>query len=206
MPDLILASSSRYRAELLSRLGLPFTQRRPDVDETPIAGEAAPALVERLGVAKAEAVARAVVGDAIVSDGPNPIAAIVIASDQVCDRGGDILGKPGDAATAQRQLATLSGQTVVFHTSLVVLNTTTGLMSRHVDQTTVTFRDLSASEIAAYVDREQPFDCAGAFKSEGLGVALFERIDNRDPNALIGLPLIALCRLLREQGINPLSV
>lgn len=187
---LILASTSRYRAELLARLGLPFESAAPDVDETPLPGEPADKLVARLSLAKARAVAaRADKGS------------LVIGSDQVAVLDGTILGKPGTEANAKDQLARLSGRTVRFLTGLCLFNTATGTHQVRVVETPVRFRKLSAAAIADYVQREQPLDCAGSFKSEGLGIALFETIGGTDPNALIGLPLIELCTLLADQGV-----
>ena len=192
--QLLLASSSRYRRQLLERLGLPFSTASPDIDETPEAGETAAALVDRLALAKARALA-----DQYREH-------LIIGSDQVAALGHAILGKPGTAARARQQLSRLSGKRVVFHTALVVLDSSSGRFLRTQDQTEVTFRDLSAMEIASYVDAEQPLDCAGAFKSEGLGVALFESMQTSDPSALIGLPLIELCGLLRAFNLNPLVI
>ncbi|HVH35277.1 MAG TPA: Maf family nucleotide pyrophosphatase [Tahibacter sp.] len=190
--DLVLGSTSRYRAELLRRLTTQFRQAAPDVDESRLPGEAPRALAERLALAKAEAVARRHPG------------ALVIGSDQVAAFDGRILGKPGDAATAHAQLAACSGRHVEFHTALCLVDArdpTAPRIHAETDLTTVQFRVLDAAEIARYVEREQPLDCAGSFKSEGLGIALFERIATDDPSALIGLPMIALCRLLRRAGV-----
>ncbi|HZP66922.1 MAG TPA: Maf family nucleotide pyrophosphatase [Rudaea sp.] len=189
--DLVLASTSRYRRELLSRLTSRVRQLAPDVDETPQPGEAPAALAGRLAEAKARAVAARSPG------------ALVIGSDQVADLDGRALGKPGDAATARAQLAACAGRDVVFHTAVCVVDARTAPLwsSAAVDVTRVRFRALTADEIARYVEREQPLDCAGSFKSEGLGIALFESIESHDPTALVGLPLIALCRVLRGAGI-----
>jgi septum formation protein len=190
--DLVLASTSRYRAELLRRLTAQFRQAAPDVEETRLPGEAPRALAERLAQAKAEAVARRHPG------------ALVIGSDQVAALDDRILGKPGDAATACAQLAACSGRRVDFHTALCLIDAREPAALRvhaETDLTTVQFRVLDATEIARYVERERPLDCAGSFKSEGLGIALFERITNDDPSALIGLPMIALGRLLRRAGV-----
>lgn len=186
MPALVLASTSRYRRTLLERLGLPFDCAAPDVDETPQAGEAPPALAARLAAAKATEVAARHPG------------AWVIGSDQVADLNGRPLGKPGTVAAACAQLAAMAGQTVRFHTALCLARD--GTMFTAMDLTEVRFRALQAPEIARYVAAEQPLDCAGSFKCEGLGISLFEAIDNRDPTALVGLPLIALCALLRNAG------
>jgi len=193
MTPLILASTSRYRAELLGKLGLEFSARAPDVDETPGPGEPAEALVLRLAEAKARAVA---------ASAPQ---ALVIGSDQVAVCRGRTLGKPGTEARARAQLAELAGQQVLFLTGLCLLDSATGVLQSAIDTTRVTFRPLTAGEIEAYVAREQPLDCAGSFKSEGLGIALFEAIEGKDPNALIGLPLIDLCRMLRNAGVSVLG-
>ncbi|MFW6092786.1 MAG: Maf family protein [Pseudomonadota bacterium] len=192
MTELVLASGSRYRAELLSRLGLEFEIAPPAVDETAGAGEDPEALVLRLAHSKAAAAAEA---------RPD---ALVIGSDQVAVCDGEILGKPGTRERACRQLAALSGCEVLFHTGLCVLDTARGKARSAVVSTPVRFRALEPAEIEHYVDREQPLDCAGAFKSEGLGIALFESIGGEDPTALIGLPLIELCRMLRESGMKVL--
>ncbi len=190
--DLVLGSTSRYRAELLRRLTTQFRQAAPDVDETRRPGEAPRALAQRLAQAKAEAVARRHPG------------ALVIGSDQVAALADATLGKPGDAATARAQLAACSGRHVDFHTALCLVDAREPAAPRvyaDTDLTTVQFRVLDTAEIARYVEREQPLDCAGSFKSEGLGIALFERVSSDDPSALIGLPMIALCRLLRRAGV-----
>lgn len=187
MPRLVLASTSRYRRDLLERLRLPFDVARPEVDETPLAGEAPRALAVRLAEAKARAVA-ARAGDAWA-----------LGSDQVADLGGEPLGKPGQRDAAIRQLRAMSGRSVRFHTALCLAHAD-GRAFSAIDLTEVRFRSLGEAEIARYVDAEQPFDCAGSFKSEGLGIALFEAIENRDPSALVGLPLIATCELLRKAG------
>ncbi len=195
MPELILASSSRYRAALLRRLGLPFAVQSPDIDEAALPDERAEALVQRLARAKAANVFAMREND------------IIIASDQVGvvdGPGGErILGKPGDRQSAITQLKALSGREVRFLTSLCVCHP--GGEQLGVDTTRVQFRKLEAHAAARYVDREKPLDCAGSFRSEGLGIALFERIEGNDPNALIGLPLIQLCEMLRRIGIDPLG-
>ncbi|MBA0448508.1 Maf family protein [Stenotrophomonas maltophilia] len=183
---LVLASTSRYRRELLQRLGLPFECARPEVDETPLNGEDPRALAMRLAAAKAAEVAARHPG------------AWVIGSDQVADLNGKPLGKPGTVEVACAQLAAMAGQTVRFHTAISL--TRDGESFTTVDLTEVRFRGLGQEEIARYVAAELPLDCAGSFKCEGLGISLFEAIDNRDPTALIGLPLIALCGLLRRAG------
>lgn len=187
---IVLASTSRYRADLLRRLLADFEQAAPDTDETPQAGEAPASRALRLAIAKATAVA------ADFDD------ALVIGSDQVAELDGRILDKPGNAERACAQLAASSGREVHFHTALCLFDTRDGRRRTHVDHTHVRFRELNAAEIARYVEREQPLDCAGSFKCEGLGISLFEAIDSHDPSALIGLPLIALARLLREAGVE----
>ena len=192
-PRLVLASSSRYRRELLARLGIEFHSASPDVDETPLPGEAPAALVLRLAAAKASKVAE---GEAH---------AVVIGSDQVAVHEGKVLGKPGTVANAEAQLARLSGQRVDFLTGVALLNTDTGRLQTHTDRTTTTFRRLSRDEIRRYVELDHPLDCAGAIKSESRGVMLFEQVQTEDPSAAIGLPLIRLAALLRNEGINPLA-
>jgi MAF protein len=190
---LILASTSPYRRALLERLGLPFDAIAPEVDETPLPDESPDALVARLSKAKSAAVAEKLTD------------ALVIGSDQLAAVDGEILGKPGTEARAQEQLARLSGKEVTFLTGLCLTDTRTGTQQFELVTSPVRFRTLSAAQIADYVAREQPLDCAGAFKSEGLGIALFERIGGEDPNALIGLPLIALCGMLESAGMPVLG-
>ena len=189
MTRLVLGSQSRYRAELLRRLVADFEQRASGIDETLRAGEALPDAASRLACAKAD-VAGAGLADAWV-----------IGSDQIADLDGRALGKPGSIEQARAQLAACAGREVRFHTALCLLDTGSGQRRTHVDTTRVHFRPLTTAEIARYVEREMPLDCAGSFKCEGLGIALFERIDSSDPTALVGLPLIALARLLREAGL-----
>ena len=186
----VLGSTSRYRAELLGRLQLPFEQAAPDVDETPRPGEAPAALARRLALAKARDVAQRF---------PQ---AVVIGSDQVADLGGTPLGKPGTHERAVAQLRAMRGQTVIFQTALAVVCLETGFEQADLAAVKVVFRDLSDDEIEHYLRAEQPYDCAGSAKSEGLGIALLERIDNDDPTALVGLPLIRTCRLLRAAGVQ----
>ena len=188
MPRLILASTSRYRRELLERLRLPFDVARPEVDETALPDESPRNLSIRLAEAKAQAVATRQTGDTWA-----------LGSDQVAEVEGRALGKPGGREGAIGQLQAMSGRIVRFHTALCLAHAD-GRSFDGIDLTEVHFRELSDAEIERYVDAEQPFDCAGSFKSEGLGIALFERIDNRDPTALIGLPMIATCDLLRQAG------
>ncbi len=187
---LVLGSTSRYRRELLARLGLPFEVSAPDVDETPSSGELPVATALRLSEAKARAVA------ARYED------ALVIGSDQVADCDGRAVSKPGDRATAQRELRALSGRTIVFHTGVALVDAKTGRCQREMVDVVSVFRTLTDAEIDAYLDREAPYDCAGGVKSEALGIALFERITSDDPTALVGLPLIALCRMLRAEGVS----
>jgi septum formation protein len=189
---LILASTSRYRLELLQRLRLPFEVRAPDVDETPLSGETPRELALRLALAKADAVARI---DA---------EAIVIGSDQVADLDDVAIGKPGNHARATAQLRSMRGRTVVFHTAVAVVCRASGFRSAEVAPVTVRFRDLNDDEIEHYLRTEQPYDCAGSAKAETLGIALLDAIESDDPTALIGLPLIRTCALLRRAGIDPL--
>lgn len=190
---LVLASSSKYRRLLLQRLGVPFEAVAPDIDEAPHPGEDAASLTMRLAAAKAQAVA-----------GRRP-GTIVVASDQVAAEGGRILGKPGDEAGAVAMLESVSGRCVAFLTSLVVTGAKGGPAHRHVDETRVFFRRLGKEEIRRYVALERPLDCAGAIKSEGRGVLLFERVETQDPTALIGLPLIRLGAMLRAEGVAVLG-
>jgi septum formation protein len=184
---LILASTSRYRRELLARLRLPFDVASPGVDESALPGETLLALTARLAFEKAAAIAAGAPGS------------WVIGCDQLAELDGVALGKPGGRAAAIAQLAAMSGRTVVFRTAVSLVHAD-GRRLGAADATSVRFRALSADEIARYVDAEQPFDCAGSFKSEGLGIALFEAIESSDPTALVGLPLIATARLLRQAG------
>ncbi|MDD0810691.1 Maf family nucleotide pyrophosphatase [Curvibacter sp. RS43] len=187
---LVLGSTSRYRRELLQRLGLPFEVAAPDVDETPQADEAPAALALRLALAKAQAVAQQF---------PQ---AVVIGSDQVADLDGEPLGKPGNHERAVAQLRRMRGQTVVFQTAVAVVCQATGFERAELAQVKVRFRDLSDSEIENYLRAEQPYDCAGSAKSEGLGIALLSSIENDDPTALVGLPLIRTCNLIQAAGIR----
>ena len=195
MPDsalprtLILGSTSPYRRELLQRLRIPFEVQRPEVDETPLPHETPVALAQRLALTKAQAVALRF---------PQ---AIVIGADQVADLNGEPLGKPGNHANADKQLQQMRGQTVVFQTAVSVVCLATGFEQTELAQVKVQFRHVSDVAIEAYLQAEQPYDCAGSAKSEGLGIALLERIDNQDPTALVGLPLILTCRLLRAAGM-----
>jgi septum formation protein len=189
---IVLASSSPYRRELLTRLGLEFVVDRPDVDESPRVGELPDALVERLARAKARATAS------------RHHDALVIGSDQVALHAGTILDKPGSAERAVTQLMSMRGQTVVFYTGLCLLNTRTGGEQSAVERFVVTFRELGEAAITRYVMRDQPYDCVGGFKSEGLGIALFSRMTGDDPTTLVGLPLIRLVTLLNVEGIDVL--
>ncbi len=186
----ILASTSRYRRELLTRLRLPFEVQSPEVDETPLPGETPHALAIRLALEKADAVAARFPG------------AVVIGSDQVADLGGEALGKPGDHQRATAQLRRMRGQTLIFQTAVAVVCRATGFVQRDIAPVRVVFRDLSDAAIEQYLLAEQPYDCAGSAKSEGLGIALLDAIDSDDPTALVGLPLIRTCRMLRAAGVE----
>ena len=188
--SLILGSTSPYRRELLSRLRIPFSVQSPEVDETPLEGERPMQLAQRLALAKAKAVAE---------KNPN---AVVIGSDQVADLNGMSLGKPGNFERAMVQLRQMSGQTIVFQTALAVVCLDSGFEQADLASVRVQFRVLSDAEIAAYLHAEKPYDCAGSAKSEGLGIALLESIANDDPTALVGLPLIRTCNLLRAAGVK----
>ncbi len=188
---LILASSSRYRKAMLERLGIPFASISPDADESPLPGETPSQLAQRLSMAKAQAVLAAHPGT------------VVIGSDQVATLGGSPIGKPGNFERAKKQLEALSGRTVEFHSALCV---TDGKRYEIDDVVTrCRFRSLSTSEIIAYLEKEQPYDTAGSAKAEGLGIALMDSMESNDPTAIIGLPLIALCRMLRAFGLDPLG-
>ena len=186
---LVLASTSAYRRELLQRFDLPFDVARPDIDETPLPGETPQATAERLAVEKARAVAAQFEG------------ALIIGSDQVAHMGDTRFGKPGTVERAIAQLQAMSGRTVIFHTALAVLNTRSGHVQLDAVPTQVRFRTLGDDEIVRYVNKERPLDCAGSAKSEGLGITLLDALSGDDPNALVGLPLIALARMLRNEGI-----
>jgi septum formation protein len=193
LPALILASTSIYRRELLGRLRLPFEVAAPDVDETPGLDESPGPHAQRLALAKARAVAQR-----------HP-EAVVIGSDQVADLGGIAVGKPGDHAGAVRQLRAMSARQVVFHTAVSVVCVARGFEASDLARVTVTFRSLNDDEIERYLQAEQPYDCAGSAKSEALGIALLASVDSDDPTALIGLPLIRTCTLLRQAGLDPLG-
>jgi septum formation protein len=189
---LVLGSTSRYRRDLLSRLRLPFTVDAPQVDETPGDGEAPLELAKRLALEKARDVA---------IRHPD---AVVIGSDQVADMAGEAIGKPGDHAGAVAQLTRMSGQVVVFQTAVAVVCRASGFERSGVTPVRVRFRELDRQDIEHYLRLEQPYDCAGSAKSEALGIALLEAVDSSDPTALVGLPLILTCHLLRAAGVDPL--
>ncbi|MFK8066711.1 MAG: nucleoside triphosphate pyrophosphatase [Gammaproteobacteria bacterium] len=190
---LILGSSSIYRKELLQRLGLNFTTDSPDIDETRKNGEKPDELVKRLSYEKAK----------VISERHSQ--SLIIGSDQVAVNGDQILGKPGNKQTAMEQLRQASGRSVTFLTGLCLLNADTNQFQIDVVQYAVYFRELRSDQISAYLDTEQPYNCAGSFKSEGLGVALFEKMEGEDPTALVGLPLIRLVDMLRKEGVEVLS-
>ena len=187
---LVLGSTSRYRAELLQRLGLDFELKAPGTAETEQPGEEPAARAMRLAAAKA------------IDAGRDLVDALVIGSDQVAELDGILLEKPLSIERAHAQLSACSNRAVAFHTALCVVDTRSGKHYSHLDLTRVHFRSLTDDEISRYIAREQPLDCAGSFKCEGLGISLFHRIENNDPTALIGLPLIALAQLLREAGLS----
>ena len=192
-PSILLASTSPFRQALLRKLGLPFITAAPEVDESPQPGENAEALVIRLAVAKAQALA-----------GTYP-RHWIIGSDQVCVLDGAIAGKPHTAENALAQLRAASGKAITFYTGLALFHPASGRLLQCCEPFVVHFRTLTDAEIAGYVDKEQPLQCAGSFKSEGLGLCLFDRLEGRDPNTLVGLPLIALNGMLQQAGINPLT-
>lgn len=192
MPPLILASTSPYRREVLAKLWLPFEVAAPDVDEDAAPGEAPEALVQRLAEAKARAVAAHHPG------------ALIIGSDQVAVLDGEVIGKPGDHARAAQQLRAASGKAVLFLTGLCLFDGRSGVAQVDMVPFRVVFRELSDEQIEGYLTRERPYNCAGSFKSEGLGISLFARLEGDDPNALIGLPLIRLVDMLATAGVNPL--
>ncbi|GAB3292380.1 Maf family protein [Pseudidiomarina andamanensis] len=190
--SIVLASTSPFRRELLKKVVQNFAVAAPLVDETPQPQEAPEALVERLAIAKAKALAA------------NYPAHVLIGSDQVAVVDGEILGKPGTFENAVKQLQMMRGKTVTFLTGLAVYDSAQQRLQSSVEPFHVTFREITDAEIAAYVQREQPLNCAGSFKSEALGISLFSRLHGDDPNTLVGLPLIRLLAMLREWGINPL--
>lgn len=187
---MVLASSSSYRRALLERLGLPFSVSAPQIDESPGNGELPAATAVRLSVAKASAVAIL-----------HP-EALIIGCDQVAACDGAAVGKPRDLDDAMKQLKAMRGRTIIFHTALALLNARTGRCQSGLVDVASTFRELSDAQLAAYIDREQPYDCAGSVKCEALGIALFSRIASDDPTALIGLPLIRLTDMLAAEGVQ----
>lgn len=191
---MVLASTSPYRRELLGRFGLPFRVSSPDVDETPLPGETPPDIARRLARAKADAVAAREIHDGIV-----------IGSDQVAELNGQPLGKPGTHERAVAQLRALSGQLALFHTAVAVVRRDTGFAAEHLTTVKVRFRTLTDEDIQTYLRLEQPYDCAGSAKCEGLGIVLLEAVESLDPTALIGLPLIPLHRLLSAAGLDVLK-
>jgi len=188
--QLVLASTSPFRKSVLEKLGLPFDCHAPEVDEAPQPHETPAQLVERLSIAKAQAVA------AHLQQG------LVIGSDQVAVIDDEILGKPGNHENAVEQLERASGKTVTFLTGLALVNAESGAIQAEVVPFKVVFRQLTQPQIVNYLNAEQPYNCAGSFKSEGLGIALFERLEGDDPNTLIGLPLIRLIRMLEKEGMT----
>lgn len=193
MQKIVLASSSPYRADLLKKLGLPFTQASPNIDETAFDNEAPTELVTRLAKSKA-----------IILAEHNPDS-LIIGSDQVAVIDDRILGKPGDTEKAFEQLSIASGNKVTFITGIALYNSRTQSIQHSVEFYNVYFRELTAEQISFYIEKEQPFDCAGSFKSEGFGVSLFKRMEGDDPNTLIGLPLIKLIELLNLENIDVLQ-
>ncbi|MGX9837930.1 Maf family protein [Enterobacter dykesii] len=194
MPNLVLASTSPYRRMLLEKLGIPFECAAPEVDETPQPGESPRHLVMRLAKEKAQSLAA------------RYPAHLIIGSDQVCVLDGEITGKPHTEENACQQLLRARGTIVTFYTGLALYNSANGHLQTECEPFDVHFRHLSEQEIVDYVRRERPLNCAGSFKSEGLGIALFDKLDGRDPNTLVGLPLIALCQMLRREEYNPLTM
>ena len=193
MKKIVLGSTSPFRKTLLAKLNLPFECDKPNVDETPLTDEAPNELVARLSLLKAQAVAQ------------HHSDALIIGSDQVAVHNGQILGKPHTVENAVKQLTNFSGQAVTFLTGLTVIDSTTGRAETIVEPFTVHFKTLSQGEIKQYVQAEMPLNCAGSFKSEGLGICLFEKLEGDDPNSLIGLPLIRLNELFKRFGLNVLS-
>lgn len=189
MPQLVLASTSPYRRELLTRLQIPFIAVAPLTDESELAGETPVETADRLAEAKARAIAEA-----------HPLA-LIVGSDQVAFVGGQRFGKPNTRANAMRQLQQMRGREIIFHTSVCLLNSQSGRVQRRGVQNAVGFRNLRDDEIEAYLDKEDALNCAGSAKSEGLGISLLSYLRGDDPNALVGLPLIALCDMLRAEGI-----
>lgn len=194
MKPIVLASTSPFRRSLLEKLGMPFITAAPEVDETPLAGEDARHLVTRLAQAKAQALRERF---------PDHL---IIGSDQVCVLNNQIAGKPHTEENAVQQLLLARGTIVTFYTGLALYNSANGQLQTQCEPFDVHFRHLTDDEIRRYVQKEQPLNCAGSFKSEGLGITLFERLEGKDPNTLIGLPLISLCEMLRNEDSNPLMV
>ncbi len=192
-PRIILGSTSRYRRELMTRLRLPFEVVAPEVDESPLPGEAPVALARRLALAKAQAVSR---------QHPD---AVVIGSDQVCDLEGQSIGKPGNHERATAQLQRLRGRSALFHTAVAVVCAQTGFQAEDLASVSVRFRMLGDAEIERYLRLDEPYDCAGSGRCEALGITLLEAIDSDDPTALVGLPLIRTARMLRAAGVDPLQ-
>ncbi|WNK65619.1 nucleoside triphosphate pyrophosphatase [Pantoea agglomerans] len=192
-PSILLASISPFRQALMHKLGLPFITAAPEVDESPQPDETAEALVIRLAVAKAQALAKTYPSHWIIG------------SDQVCVLDGAIAGKPHTAENARAQLRAASGKAITFYTGLALFHPVSGTLLHCCEPFVVHFRTLADAEINGYVEKEQPLQCAGSFKSEGLGICLFDRLEGRDPNTLVGLPLIALNEMLQQAGINPLT-
>lgn len=192
LPPILLASTSTYRRALLEKLNLEFSCAAPNIDESPYANESPETLVKRLAEAKARA---------LMHSHPNHL---IIGSDQVCAIEGKITGKPHNFEKAKQQLRLASGKVVTFYTGLSLLDSRTQQAATLCETFDVVFRELSDEEISNYLEMEQPYDCAGSFKCEGLGISLFSQLNGRDPNTLIGLPLIALLELLRAKGVNPL--
>ena len=192
MIQLVLASSSAYRKAQLQTLGLPFTCVKPDIDESRINNENAHAMALRLAEEKARAVAKKIPGS------------LIIGSDQTVAFGEQILGKPGSLDAAIKQLQLLRGQTVILYSAVALLDTRDNSVQKQIIETTVRYRNLSDAQIVAYLERDKPFDCAGSFKSEALGIAILESVRSDDPTALVGLPLIALTTMLSKAGFAPL--
>ena len=190
MPQIVLASTSPFRKQLFEKLNCPFVTTKPNIDESPLENETAKQLVERLAIEKAQACA---------SEFEH---ALIIGSDQVCVNNGEILGKPGDFEHAFLQLKAASAKKITFYTGLALLNTKTQQVQSLVESFVVTFRPLTDEMITNYLHQEQPYQCAGSFKSEGYGIALFERLEGKDPNSLIGLPLISLISMLEKEGVK----
>lgn len=191
MPQqLVLASTSPFRKQLLEKLQQPFLTEKPNVDETALAGESAQQLVERLAIEKAKAVT------------PHFENALIIGSDQVCINNGQILGKPHNFENALQQLKAASGKSITFYTGLALVNSKTGNVQSLVEPYVVNFRELSDEMITNYLNKEQPYNCAGSFKSEGYGISLFDSFAGKDPNSLIGLPLISLIKMLENEGMQ----